>query len=121
MRGRAWIRRTRLVHPQAAPTCRHAEGWAALTAAEAAGFGPIAQRVAVAIETAIGAAMVYLLSFGEQYPHFHFLVVARAPSLASDLRGPAILALLADQRDPEASLAVAAEVRAALIAAEAGE
>ncbi|WP_308799834.1 hypothetical protein [Agromyces silvae] len=51
------------------------------------------------------------------FPHFHVLLAARAPDLAPELRGPAILALRADRRDLGASLIVASEVRAALGAA----
>lgn len=93
---------------------RHAEGWGALTPQDAGGFGVVSQRVATAIQLATGAAGVYFMSFGENYPHFHFLVVARPADLAPHLKGAGILALRADHRDLDASLAAAADVRAAL-------
>ena len=68
-----------------------------------------------AIREATGAPTVYFMSFGENYPHFHFLVIARPADLAPEHRGAGILALREANRDPVASLAVAADVRAALL------
>ncbi|MHA7987394.1 HIT family protein [Rathayibacter sp. CAU 1779] len=96
---------------------RHAEGWAALSADEAASFGAVSQRIAEAIQSATGATGVYFMSFGENYPHFHFLVIARPAELAPELKSAGILALRADHRDVVASLATAADVRTALAAA----
>jgi diadenosine tetraphosphate (Ap4A) HIT family hydrolase len=93
---------------------RHAEGWSGPTAAELAGFGPLSQRISAAIQEVTGAPTVYFMSFGENYPHFHFLVVTREADLAPERRGAGILALLADHRDLAGSLAVAERVRASL-------
>lgn len=93
---------------------RHAEGWSGPTAAELAGFGPLSQRVTAAIQEVTGAPAVYFMSFGENHPHFHFLVVARDADLAPERRGAGILTLLAEHRDLDASLTVAARVRKAL-------
>ncbi|WP_426517482.1 hypothetical protein ACPPVQ_00410 [Diaminobutyricibacter sp. McL0618] len=93
---------------------RHAEGWAGPSADELAGFGPLSQRLVAGIEEATGAPTVYFMSFGENYPHFHFLVIARPADLPAELKGAAILARRADHRDLAASLDVGAEVRAAL-------
>jgi diadenosine tetraphosphate (Ap4A) HIT family hydrolase len=95
---------------------RHAEGWAEPTAAELAGFGPLSQRVTAAIREATGAPTVYFLSFGENYPHFHFLLIARDADLAPERRGAGILSLRAEHRDLDASLAIAARVRDAFAA-----
>jgi diadenosine tetraphosphate (Ap4A) HIT family hydrolase len=95
---------------------RHGEGWAALTPDEAAGFGAVSQRVATAIQAATGATGAYFMSFGENYPHFHFLVTARPADLAPERRSAAILGLAAEGRDLPAALATAAQVRAALAA-----
>jgi len=94
---------------------RHSEGWGGLTTDEAAGFGVVSQRVAAAIQKATGAATVYFMSFGENYPHFHFLVIARPEGLPSESRGAAILATRAENLDPTASLEVAEKVRASLV------
>ncbi|GAA1942569.1 hypothetical protein [Microbacterium deminutum] len=94
---------------------RHAEGWAGLSAAEAAGFGGVSQQVAAAIRDATGSPTVYFMSFGENYPHFHFLVTARPSDLAPEHRGAGILGLREAGRDLPASLAIAADVRDALL------
>lgn len=93
---------------------RHAEGWTGLSDEEAATFGLVAKRVDRAIQDATGAVNTYFLSFGENYPHLHFLLIARPPDLPSELKGAAILGLRADHTDREAALATAALVRAAL-------
>jgi len=95
---------------------RHAEGWSALTPDEAAAFGLICQRLSGAITAGAGATGAYFMSFGENYPHLHFLVTARPAELAPELRGAGILALRGTDRDLAASLAVAADVRAAFAA-----
>ena len=60
---------------------RHAEGWSGPTVAELADFGPLSQQVTAAIQEATGAPTVSFMSFGENYPHFHFFVIARAADL----------------------------------------
>lgn len=93
---------------------RHAEGWDALTDSEATSFGVVSQRVTRAIQEATGAPTVYFLSFGENYPHLHFLLIARPADLPPELRSAAILTLRAQHRDQPAALASAAAVRQAL-------
>jgi len=92
---------------------RHAEGWDALTHSEATGFGVVSQRVTRAIQAATGVPTVYFLSFGENYAHLHFLLIARPANLPAELRGAAILTLRAEHRDQPAALASAAAVRQA--------
>lgn len=93
---------------------RHAEGWSGPTVDELAGFGPVSQRISTAIQSATGATGTYFMSFGENYPHFHFLVTARDADLPIESRGAAILAMRADYRDLAASLEVGERVRSAL-------
>ena len=93
---------------------RHAEGWEGLAPEDAASFGAVSQRVAAAIREATGAPTVYFMSFGENYPHFHFLVTARPADLAPEYRGAGILGLRNAHRDMAASLSLAADVRTAL-------
>ena len=93
---------------------RHAEGWAGLTPDEAAGFGQVSQRIEAAIRAATGVEKVYFMSFGENHPHFHYLVIARPLDLEPAARGAAIVAHFSEFRDPEASLEVAARVRDAV-------
>lgn len=94
---------------------RHSEGWGGLTPDETASFGVVSQRVAQAIQKTTGAPTVYFMSFGENYPHFHFLVIARPEGLPPEFRGAAILASRAETLDRGAALEVAGKVRAALI------
>ncbi len=96
---------------------RHAEGWGGPSAEELGEFGPISQQLATAIQSATGATNVYFLSFGENYPHFHFLVIARDAELAPELRGAAILSLRTTDRDADAARAIGARVRNSLAAA----
>jgi diadenosine tetraphosphate (Ap4A) HIT family hydrolase len=96
---------------------RHAEGWAGPTVDELASFGPVSQRLATAIQAATGASNVYFLSFGENYPHFHFLVIARDAELPPESRGAAILGLRAEARDLDAALTVGTRVRDSLAGA----
>jgi len=96
---------------------RHAEGWSEPTVEELAGFGPVSKRLSAAIQAATGATHVYFMSFGENYPHFHFLVIARDAELPPAFRGAAIVGLRADGLDPAESRAVAGRVRDALVSA----
>ncbi len=96
---------------------RHAEGWSGPTADELADFGPVSQQLAAAIQSATGATGVYFMSFGENFPHFHFLVIARDADLAPESRGAAILESRASGRDGARALLVGARVRSALATA----
>lgn len=93
---------------------RHTEGWASLAHDEATAFGLVSQRVAQAIQVATGAPRVYFMSFGENYPHFHFLVIARPNDLAPQFEGVGILSLRSKRLDKKGALATATEVRTAL-------
>jgi diadenosine tetraphosphate (Ap4A) HIT family hydrolase len=92
---------------------RHAEKLTGLDEAETAAFGRHAHDLVSAVEQVTGAPAVYLLSFGENYPHFHALIAARGEQVPPELRGGAMLQLLAEQRDPPAAQAVAGDVRLA--------
>lgn len=89
---------------------RHAEKLTGLDDAETATFGRRAHDLISAVEHVTGAPAVYLLSFGENYPHFHALVAARGEQVPPELRGGAMLQLLAEERDATAAQAVAGEV-----------
>ena len=92
---------------------RHAEKLTGLDAAETATFGRHAHDLVSAVERVTGAPAVYLLSFGENYRHFHALVAARGERVPPELRGWALLRLLAQGRDVPAARALAQEVRLA--------
>jgi diadenosine tetraphosphate (Ap4A) HIT family hydrolase len=92
---------------------RHAEKLTGLSEAETAVFGRRAHDLVSAVERVTGAPAVYLLSFGENFRHFHALVAARGDQVPVETRGWSLLALLATDRDVPAAQAVAADVRLA--------
>ena len=92
---------------------RHAEKLTGLDDTEVATFGRHAQDLVNAVEQTTGAPAVYLLSFGENYRHFHALVAARGEEIPPAQRGGALLGLLAESRDPLAAQALVPPVRAA--------
>jgi hypothetical protein len=89
-------------------------GWFFLRARRhAAAFGRRAHDLVSAVERVTGAPAVYLLSFGENFRHFHALVAARGDQVPPETRGWALLQLLAAGRDVPAAQAVAGDVRLA--------
>ena len=92
---------------------RHAEKLSGLNDDEVATFGRHAHDLVTAVETATAAPAVYLLHFGESYPHFHALVAARGQEIPAARRGGALLQLLADGKDPDGAATLVPQVRAA--------
>ena len=92
---------------------RHAEKLTGLDEEETAAFGRRAHDLVSAVERVTGAPAVYLLSFGENFRHFHALVAARGDQVPPEARGWALLQLLAGGRDVPAAQAVAGDVRLA--------
>ena len=92
---------------------RHAEKLTGLGDAETATFGRRAHDLVSAVERVTGAPAVYLLSLGENYLHFHALVAARGEQVPPELRGWALIRLLAEGRDVLAAQALAGNVRLA--------
>lgn len=93
---------------------RHAEGWDGPTPAELAGFGPRTSALVAAVTAEHGAETVYVMSFGENYRHFHVLVTARGPEVPAEQRGPGVLARRATHLDPEAAIAAVPGMRTAM-------
>jgi diadenosine tetraphosphate (Ap4A) HIT family hydrolase len=60
-------------------TTRHGEWTWDLTADEASGFGGVVGDVSSAVKKAFGAERVYLLGLGENFLHFHVMVMPRQP------------------------------------------
>jgi len=56
---------------------RHAEGWDALEAPEAAELGPVVRAASAAIRSITGCDRVYLLGFAEAVRHVHLHLVPR--------------------------------------------
>jgi diadenosine tetraphosphate (Ap4A) HIT family hydrolase len=92
---------------------RHAEKLTGLDDAETDTFGRRAHDLLSAVEQVTGAPAVYLLSFGENYRHFHALVAARGDQVPPESRGWGLLQLLAAGRDLPAAQSLAGDVRLA--------
>lgn len=92
---------------------RHAELITGLDEAELATFARRARDLVAAVTEATGAPATYLLSFGENYRHFHVLVVARDAQVPADRRNGEILKLRTEQADPDAAARLLPAVRRA--------
>ena len=93
---------------------RHAVGAAALNQTEQASLGPLLARLTAAITEVTGAEKVYCVAFGEAFPHWHFLLMARGDGVEPAHRGAALMLNRAQYLDPSAALAAAARIRSAL-------
>ena len=97
---------------------RHAEGPMGMDDAEAAELGPLVSRLTAGIQAATGAERVYMVAFGELFPHFHVLLAPRMPFAPADELGPALLLKRDELRDLAAAADTATRVCAAVSAME---
>jgi diadenosine tetraphosphate (Ap4A) HIT family hydrolase len=95
---------------------RHAEGPMAMNEAEAAELGPLLVRLSAAILAATGAERVYVLAFGELFPHFHLLLLPRLPFAPPDQVGPSLFLKRAEVVDPPVAAETAMRICAELAA-----
>jgi len=58
-------------------TQRHVQGPARFNEREARSFGPTLHHLAAAVEKLAGAARVYVVAFGESFPHMHAHLIPR--------------------------------------------
>lgn len=99
---------------------RHVTDLAELEDAAAAELGPLLSRLTAALKDVTGCSKTYVVQFSDHpdFPHVHFHVVPRSPTLAEEHRGPGIFALLGRppaERVPEAEMTrIAAAVGARL-------
>ena len=97
-------------------TNRHTDDWSwGLSPLEAPTMGPLIQRLSVAMKAEADVERIYLMGFGEQWRHFHFMLMSRSSSVGADLRGAGMLALAPDLADPDEALRVGARIRQRLI------
>ena len=89
---------------------RHAEGPMAMDGDEAATYGPTVARLTGAVQEATGAPRVYVIAYGELYPHWHCLVSPRGEDVPPDQRGPALFTARGALADAEGSASMAAEI-----------
>lgn len=94
-------------------TRRPAIGLPGLTPEELAAFGPRARDAIAAVTEATGAPATYLMSFGENYRHYHALIAARGDDVPPDRRSGDILKLRTERADPAAAAKLVPAVREA--------
>jgi diadenosine tetraphosphate (Ap4A) HIT family hydrolase len=92
---------------------RHAETITGLDDDEADGFGRRARDLVAALGEVVGTPVTYLLAFGENYRHFHALVVPRDDTVPAELRGGNILGLRTTGIDPDRARALIPAIREA--------
>jgi diadenosine tetraphosphate (Ap4A) HIT family hydrolase len=70
---------------------RHVLGWPGLDEDELATVGRRIRDVVSAAAEVTGAPKVYVMTFGEAYPHFHALIVPRGDEVPPEMRTARIL------------------------------
>ena len=90
---------------------RHAVGTDSLSEAEQISLGPLLAKLTAAITKVTGAEKVYLVAFGEAFPHWHFLLQARGADVEAEHRGAALMLHREQYVDREAAIATAARIR----------
>jgi diadenosine tetraphosphate (Ap4A) HIT family hydrolase len=89
---------------------RHADGPMGMETAEAGELGGLLARLSAAIAGATGAERVYVIAFGELYPHFHLVLLPRMPFAPPDETGPALFLKREDLADPPAAADMALRI-----------
>ena len=93
---------------------RHAVGTAALSQPEQDSLGPLLTRLTAAITHVTAAEKVYIVAFGEAFPHWHFLLMARGAEVESAHRGAALMLHREQYVDRAAAIATADQIRQVL-------
>jgi histidine triad (HIT) family protein len=65
-------------------THRHVQGPAHFNDEEATAFGPVLRHISRTLEDVTGAPRVYLVAFGESYPHMHAHLIPRYSDLSPE-------------------------------------
>ncbi len=89
---------------------RHAEGMDAMSGDEAASFGTVLTLLSGAITKVCRPERIYLLSFGDLYPHWHLLLAARGAAVPVAHRGPQLWTHRHRYLDPAAAQAAAEQM-----------
>lgn len=95
-------------------TRRHVEGPTGMGSDEAGELGLNIAHLAGAIEAVTGAEKVYVLAYGERFPHFHMVLLPRMPFAPPELTGPGLFTKADELVDADEAARVAAAVRDAL-------
>jgi hypothetical protein len=72
-------------------TRRHVEGLWLLDRGESETLGVVLRDISDAIREIYSAEKVYVISLGENYPHFHLMLLPRAAGVPADGRGLVLL------------------------------
>lgn len=92
---------------------RHSDDWLwGLSDVEALTLGPLIQRLSAAARSEADTESVYLMGFGENNRHFHFMLIARSALIPADMRGANLLEKAPELADREQALRVGARIRA---------
>jgi diadenosine tetraphosphate (Ap4A) HIT family hydrolase len=95
---------------------RHTDDWLwGLSPPEASTMGSLLQRLSAAMKAEADVERIYIMGFGEQWRHFHFMLMSRSASTGADLRGAGMLALAPELAEPDEALRVGARLRQRLI------
>jgi diadenosine tetraphosphate (Ap4A) HIT family hydrolase len=93
-------------------TNRHSGDWLwGLSDDEAATLGPLVRQLSAAAKAEADVERVYLMGFGEQWQHFHFMLLSRRVSTPAEFRGPGILAHAAELADRDEAFRAGARIR----------
>ena len=95
-------------------TRRHVEGPMGMNGEEAGELGLNVAHLSGAIQGVTGAEKVYVLAYGERFPHFHMVLLPRLPFAPPELTGPGLFTKADELADPAEAARVAAAVRDAL-------
>jgi diadenosine tetraphosphate (Ap4A) HIT family hydrolase len=99
---------------------RHAKRITSLSDAELDAFGHRARDLVAAVSEVMGTPTTYLVAFGENYPHFHALVIPRDDTVEPRQRSGAIFTLRDERLDPAAAIALVPALRGAYARAGSG-
>ena len=95
-------------------TLRHTEGPMGMDNEEAGELGINVAQLTGAIQAVTGAEKVYVVAYGERFPHFHLCLFPRLPYAPPELMGPGLFAKVSELIDVDEAARVAGAVREAL-------
>ncbi|MEY2568119.1 MAG: hypothetical protein QOE35_2648 [Actinomycetota bacterium] len=92
-------------------TIRHTEGPMGMDSEEAGELGLDIAHLTSAIQAVTDAEKVYVLAYGERFPHFHLVLIPRMPFAPPELMGPGLFTRVDDIIDVAEAAATAAAIR----------
>ncbi|MEY2477686.1 MAG: hypothetical protein QOG87_3001 [Actinomycetota bacterium] len=95
-------------------TRRHVEGPMAMNSEEAGELGLDVAHLSGAIKAVTGAEKIYVLAYGERFPHFHMVLLPRMPYAPPELTGPGLFTKVDELADGDEAARIATAVREAL-------